>query len=153
MFQPSSQNLSFQQQVIALAQNYPCPRCSSGLIETYGLTETFQCGNCQRDFVALRGARLLYPARLMGWKIAPTFWWDGFRWHWAGTTATSKQLATIVSASLVPVILLNVALSLHLFAHRPEWCTPLIMSLLVGLLSVQMIYVFCWDFDFLSKSK
>jgi hypothetical protein len=153
MFQPSSQHLSFQQQVIALAQSYPCPRCSSGLIETYGLTETLQCGSCQRNFVALRGARLLYPAQTMGWKIAPTYWWDGFRWHWAGTTATSKQLSTIVASSLVPVILLNVALSLHFWSNRPLWCTPLMLSLVVGLLAVQMIYLLCWDFDFLTKSK
>jgi len=123
------------------------------MIETFGITETLQCSGCKRNFVALRGARMLCPAETMGWKIAPTFWWDGFRWHWAGTTASTKQLSTIVLTSLLPVIALNVALNMHAWSSRPEWLTPLVLSLVVGLASIQMIYFLCWDFDFLNKNK
>lgn len=151
MFQPNAQQFSFRQQIIALNQSYPCPRCSAGVMEPFGLTETFKCNGCKRVYVPLKGGRYLFPANSIGWKIAPTFWWDGYRWHWAGTTASTQQLSCIVLVSLLPVVALNVAIHMNLLAGRPYWCTPLLMSLIIGLITTQVAYLTCWDFDFLSK--
>lgn len=153
MFQPSQQQFSFRQQVIALNQSYPCPRCNPGIMEPFGLTETFQCNSCHRNFVPLKGGRFLYPARHLGWKIAPTFWWDGFRWHWAGTTATSRQLSAIVAVSLVPVLLVNLLICYDIWSSRPDWCNPLLLTPVIGLLAIQLVYMLCWDFDFLTKKS
>ena len=150
MFHPSSSHLSFRQQVIALSQSYPCPRCTPGVLETQGLTETLHCNHCARGFVALRGGRLLYPATQMGWKIAPIFWWDGFRWHWGGTTATTKQLMSIIALSFLPVT--AVIFYAVLYGQTlPKWAEPQLLSPIVGLLTMQLIYLLCWDFDFFSK--
>jgi len=154
MFQPSShQQFSFRQQVIALNQAYPCPRCTAGMMEPFGLTETFKCNSCKKTFVPLKGGRFLYPARHIGWRIAPTFWWDGFRWHWAGTTATPRQLAIIVLVSLIPVVAANLAVYFNVWTGRPDWCHPSLITPLIGLLSIQIAYLSCWDFDFLSSGK
>ena len=153
MFHSSYQQLPFKQQVIALSQIYPCPRCITGQLEPFGLTETLRCANCERTFVPLKGGRLLCPANRMGWKIAPTFWWDGLRWHWAGTTATTGQLVGIVTAFLLPLLLLNAGLHFNVLSGRPDWCTPLLMTAILGLLTIQVIYFTCWDFDFLTRRK
>lgn len=153
MFHQSYQQLPFQQQIIALSQTYPCPRCSCGVLEPFGHTETLHCNSCERTFVALCGARMLFPASALGSKIAPTFWWDGLRWHWAGTTATSKQLIVMVLISIVPVLLLNFALSLNFWQSRPQWLNPIALTAIVGLATLQMIYLICWDFEFLSRRK
>lgn len=153
MFNSSYQNLSFRQQIISANQSYPCPRCTSGMLETYGLTETFKCTSCERSFVALRGGRMLYPANRMGIKVAPTFWWDGLRWHWAGTTASTKQLFTIVAMFVLPVALAQLAFAFNLIADKPDWLNPALATALVSLLSMQAIYFLCWDFDFVSRSK
>jgi hypothetical protein len=153
MFHQSYQQLSFQQQIIALNQTYPCPRCNSGMLELFGYTETFKCNDCQRSYVPLCGARMLHPALRLGSKIAPTFWWDGLRWHWAGTTATSKQILAIVALSVVPIILINLALTMNFWKDRPEWCSPILLSIVVGLMTLQMIYLICWDFETLSRGK
>jgi hypothetical protein len=153
MFNQSYQQLSFTQQIIALNQTYPCPRCSCGIMEPYGHTETFQCNSCERLFVPLRGGRLLHPANQMGFKIAPTFWWDGLRWHFAGTTATANQVLGILVALLLPLLSLNLSLSLNLWQDRPELCSPLLLTALVGLATVVMIYFCCWDFDFLARRR
>lgn len=153
MFHPSYQQLSFHQQIISLTQNYPCPRCTCGSLEPFGLTETFKCNSCERAFVPLRGGRLLYPANRMGIKVAPTFWWDGLRWHWAGTTATSRQLGAVVALFMMPLLALNVALYMNLFQSLPEWCSPILLTAVMGLLTIQLIYFMCWDFDFLTKRK
>ena len=152
MFNQSYQQIQFDKQIIALCTNYPCPRCS-GMLEPFGLTETFQCNSCDRNYVPLHGGRLLHPANRMGLKIAPTFWWDGLRWHWAGTTATAKQLVSIVGAFFVPLLALNGALSLNLWTDRPDWCSPVLLTAIFGLLTIQLIYLMCWDFDFLTKKK
>lgn len=148
---PSSQHLSIRQQVIALSQSYPCPRCNTGVMEPFGLTETLQCTGCRRGFVPLRGGRFLYPANQLGWKIAPIFWWDGFRWHWGGTTATTKQLSTIVMLSLLPVIGLLVFNSIYPQHNLPRWAEPTLLSPVIGLLTMQLMYLLCWDFDFFSR--
>ena len=153
MFHPSYQQLSFVQQIISISQNYPCPRCTCGSLEPFGLTETFKCNSCERAFVPLRGGRLLYPANRLGVKVAPTFWWDGLRWHWAGTTATSRQLSLIVAFFFTPLLLLNIGLCLNLFSERPEWCSPILLTAVLGLMTIQLIYFLCWDFDFLTKRK
>jgi hypothetical protein len=153
MFNQSYQQLSFHQQIIGLSQNYPCPRCTCGSLEPFGLTETFKCTGCDRSFVPLRGGRLLHPANRMGWKIAPTFWWDGLRWHWAGTTATTKQLTTIVALFVIPLIALNACLFMSNGIERPEWCNPVLMTAILGLLTMQLIYLLCWDFDFLTSKR
>ncbi len=153
MFNQSYQQLSFHQQIIGLSQNYPCPRCVCGSLEPFGLTETFQCASCDRSFVPLRGGRLLHPARSMGWKIAPTFWWDGLRWHWAGTTASARQMTTILALLIVPLLALNIGFYFYSGIDRPEWCNPILITATVGLLMTQLIYLACWDFDFLTKKK
>lgn len=89
----------------------------------------------------------------MGMKVAPTFWWDGLRWHWAGTTATTKQLLAIVSLFMMPLVILHGSLYLNLWAERPEWLSPMLLTALMGLLTIQLIYFTCWDFDFLAKRK
>ena len=99
----------------------------------------------------LKGGRFLYPANSLGWKIAPIFWWDGYRWHWAGTTATGRQLFTIVILSILPVIAANLAMYFGFWANRPDWCTPLIVSPVVGLISINLLYLTCWDYDFLAR--
>jgi hypothetical protein len=96
---------------------------------------------------------MLHPANRLGSKIAPTFWWDGLRWHFAGTTATTNQVLTILTAFLLPLLALNLSLSLNLWHDRPDWCSPLLMTALIGLITVQMIYFCCWDFDFLARSR
>ena len=156
MFHPSSQHLSFRQQVISLNQNYPCPRCPVGSLEVFGLTETLKCDSCERSFVPLKGGRFLYPSNHLGWKIAPTFWWDGFRWHHDRTTASTKQLTIITFLSLVPVIMILALAHLNpnLWAEAlPKWCispslTSVLLASVVGLISLQLIYWSCWDFDF-----
>jgi len=153
MFNQSYQQLSFQQQVIALNQTYPCPRCSCGILEPFGHTETLKCNGCERNFVPLRGSRLLHPAHRMGSRVAPTFWWDGLRWHWAGTTATAAQLIGILFIFLAPLLAFHVSVALHLWHDRPEWCSPLLMTALIGLASIQLIYFSCWDFDFLARHR
>lgn len=153
MFHSSYQNLSFRQQIIAANQSYPCPRCSSGMIEPFGITETLKCTSCERSFVALRGGRMLYPANRMGLKIALTFWWDGLRWHCAGTTASSRQLLMLALLLASPVALSQMLLSLNLIASKPEWLSPPLAGaagMLVGLL---LIYSFCGDFDVVAKRK
>lgn len=154
MFPSSSQHLSLKQQVIALSQSYPCPRCTPGVLEPFGHTETMSCTSCKRSFVPLRGGRLLFPANSMGWRIAPTFWWDGYRWHWGGTTASSKQLSMIVILSLLPVLAIACS-SKFMFG----WChasTPdsaWIICPIVGLITMQLIYACCWDFEFYSSKR
>ncbi|CAN5435395.1 hypothetical protein BH11CYA1_BH11CYA1_36130 [soil metagenome] len=151
MFHSSYQNLSFRQQIIAANQSYPCPRCSSGMIEPFGITETLKCTSCERSFVALRGGRMLYPANSMGLKIALTFWWDGLRWHCAGTTASSRHMVMPALFLASPVALL--LLSLNLLVSKPEWASPPLAAaagMLVGLL---LIYSYCGDFDVVAKRK
>lgn len=148
MFYQSYQNLSFQQHIIGLTQSYPCPRCSAGALETFGLTETLKCNTCNRAFVALRGGRLLYPANHLGIKIAPTFWWDGLRWHWAGTTATTRNCVLLIALFVIPLTLLNIGIYFDIWSDRPEWCNPLLLTSIIGLLNIQLIYFMCWDFNF-----
>lgn len=153
MFHQSYQQLSFHQQIIAPTQSYPCPRCGSGVLEAFGYTETLKCNGCERSFVPLYGARLLHPATRMGTKIAPTFWWDGLRWHWAGTTASTKDWLSIFVLATAPMICLNVVLLMNIWKDRPQWCSPLALNILVGLIMAQMIYLICWDFNFLSSRQ
>lgn len=86
-------------------------------------------------------------------KIAPTFWWDGLRWHWAGTTATTRQVASIVTLFMAPLAVLYGALYLNLWSARPEWLSPLLLTAIIGLFTTQLLYFTCWDFDFLAKRK
>jgi hypothetical protein len=153
MFNQSYTQLSFHQQIIALNQTYPCPRCNCGILEPFGHTETFQCNGCQRSFVPLRGGRLLNPAHRMGAKIAPTFWWDGLRWRWAGTTASTAQLVAIVVSFLMPLVVLNLAIAFNLLHERPEWASPLPITAAVGLMSMLLLYFMCWDFNFGSRRR
>lgn len=154
MFPSSSQQLSLKQQVIALSQSYPCPRCTPGVLEPFGHTETMMCSSCKRSFVPLRGGRLLFPSNSLGWKIAPTFWWDGYRWHWGGTTATSKQLSIIVLLSLLPVVAIACSSKwLAQFHSNYVLCDAWILCPIVGLITMQLIYACCWDFEFYSKEK
>ena len=89
----------------------------------------------------------------MGMKVAPTFWWDGLRWHWAGTTATTRQLCSIVAFFLLPLAALNLGISLNIWGERPEWCSPMFLTAVAGLVTLQIIYFLCWDYDFLTKKK
>ncbi len=155
VFPSSSQQLSIKQQVIALSQSYPCPRCTPGVLEPFGHTETMMCSGCKRSFVPLRGGRLLFPANSLGWKIAPTFWWDGYRWHWGGTTATTRQLTVIVLMSLLPVLgAIFASSNQHWFLGQlPQPDSLWVVCPIVGLITMQLIYACCWDFEFYSKSR
>ncbi len=153
MFNSSYQNLSFRQQIISPTQSYPCPRCSTGLLEPFGLTECLKCSSCERSYVALRGGRLLTPANRLGFKIAPTFWWDGLRWHWAGTTASTKQLFLLVLFFVMPIAASQIAFQANLFGSHPDWLNPFLASGVIALFALQTIYVLCWDFDFVSKQR
>ena len=153
VYPSSSQQLTLKQQVIALSQSYPCPRCTPGALEPFGHTETMMCSNCNRSFVPLRGGRLLFPANSMGWKIAPTFWWDGYRWHWGGTTATTKQLSIIVMLSLLPVFGVVFAHKAGMFNLPTGYDALWVICPIVGLITMQLLYACCWDFEFYSKDK
>ncbi len=153
MFHPSYQHTSYRQQVILLNQSYPCPRCKCGVLEPYGHTETFKCNGCDRGFVPLRGGRFLYPANRMGWKIAPIYWWDGLRWHWQGTTATAAQLAMIVLTFLIPMIALNAAFHFNVWPETPELLNPVLLTVLLGLITLEAIYFLCWDFEFTQRRR
>lgn len=146
------QNLSFRQQIITANQSYPCPRCSCGMLEAFGITETLKCTSCERGFVALHGGRMLYPANRMDWKIAPTFWWDGLRWHWAATTANTRQILTLVLLTVMAVTGTYAAFGFNLIA-RWEWLSPMLAASVVLFLSLGSIYFFCGDFDVVAKRK
>lgn len=153
LFNSSYQSISFRQQIISCNQSYPCPRCNCGILETYGLTETLQCSSCQRNFVALRGGRYLHPANSMGVKIAPTFWWDGLRWHWAGTTASTRQITVMFMLLATPLMALALGYQNNLFKGAPDWLNlPLAMAA-ASLLGMQALYFFCWDFDFVARRR
>jgi len=123
------------------------------MLEAYGLTETLKCTSCERSFVALRGGRLLYPANRLGMKIAFTFWWDGLRWHWAGHTASTKQLVALVMFFFLPMITAEVAFALNLLPEHPEWLSPAAACVAIAMLTSSAIYFFCWDFDHVAKRK
>jgi putative effector of murein hydrolase LrgA (UPF0299 family) len=153
MFNSSYQHVSFRQQIISTSQSYPCPRCAGGMLEAYGLTETLKCTSCERSFVALRGGRLLYPANRLGLKVALTFWWDGLRWHWAGHTASTKQLLSVMMFFFLPIMAAQVAFALNLIPERPDWLSPAMASTAIALLSTTAIYFMCWDFTSVARRK
>ena len=149
----SYQHKTQRQQVIALNQSYPCPRCNCGVLEPFGHTETFQCSGCSRCFVPLNNGRKLYPANRMGWKIASTYWWDGLRWNWAGTTASAFQLLSIVMMFITPMLTVNLLMTSNVWTQRPEWVSPLLMTAVVGLVMAVVLRLLCWDFDIGSNSQ
>jgi hypothetical protein len=153
MFNSSYQHISFRQQIISTSQSYPCPKCSSGMLEPFGLTEVMKCSACERSYVALRGGRLLYPANHLGIKVAKTFWWDGLRWHWAGHTANTKQLLAIIFLFFAPILTAQVLFALNLWPEHPEWLNARTACLAVGAITGLAIYCFCFDFDIVVKRK
>jgi hypothetical protein len=153
MFNSSYQHISFRQQIISTGQSYPCPQCSAGMLEAFGLTETLKCSSCERSFVALRGGRLLYPANRLGMKVALTFWWDGLRWHWAGHTASTRQLLAIILFFFTPILTAQVFFALNLWPEHPEWLSAKITSLVVAALSAAALYCMCFDFDIVVKRR
>jgi len=152
MFNSSYQHISFRQQIISTNQSYPCPRCSGGMLDAYGLTETLKCSSCERSFVALRGGRMLFPANRMGMKIGLTFWWDGLRWHLSGTTASLRHIATITMLFFIPIMATIIACALNI-GERPEWLSPAAICATVFVLTFSTISFFCWDFDKVTKRK
>jgi len=123
------------------------------MLDAYGLTETLKCSSCERSFVALRGGRMLYPANRMGMKIGLTFWWDGLRWHWAGHTASMRQIVTMVMFFFLPILASQVACALNIGPERPEWLSPAAITASVFVLTFATISFFCWDFDKVTKRK
>jgi hypothetical protein len=53
----------------------------------------------------------------------------------------------------MPLALMHGALYLNLWAERPEWLSPMLLTALMSLLTIQLLYFTCWDFDFLAKRK
>jgi hypothetical protein len=153
MFNSSYQHISFRQQIISASQSYPCPQCCGGMLEAFGLTETLKCSSCERSFVALRGGRLLYPANRLGMKVALTFWWDGLRWHWAGHTASTKQLLAIVLLFFTPLLAAQVFFALNLWPEHPDWLSAKTTTLAIAGLTLATLYCFCFDFDMVIKRK
>lgn len=107
MFDQSYQQLYVQKQIISLSESYPCPRCKGGNMEPFGETETFMCSSCNRHFVAINAGRILYPSSRLKIKIAPVFWWDGLRWHLAGTTASPGQSMFTLALFIAPLLMIN----------------------------------------------
>jgi hypothetical protein len=153
MFNSSYQHVSFRQQIISTSQSYPCPRCAGGMLEAHGHSETLKCTSCERPFVALRGGRMLYPANRMGTKVALAFWWDGLRWHFAGTTASTRQLITVALLFFLPLIAAQVAFALNLVPDHPEWFSPAMACTAIALLATTAIYFMCWDFNSVTRRK
>jgi hypothetical protein len=60
---------------------------------------------------------------------------------------------TIVSLFIMPLVALYAGMTLNVWSERPDWCSPLLLTSVLGLLTIQLIYFLCWDFDFLSKRK
>jgi hypothetical protein len=153
MFNSSYQQISFRKQIISTTQSYPCPQCSSGMLEPFGLTETMKCTCCERTYVALSGGRLLYPANRLVMKISPTYWWDGLRWHWAGHTANTKQLLAIFVFFMTPILLSQVLFALNLLPEHPDWLNAKTAFIAVAALTSAAIYCFCADYDFVVKRR
>ena len=150
MFDQSYQQLYVQKQVISLEHSYPCPRCKSGLLKPFGETETFSCEHCERKFVALNAGRILHPARRLRIKIAPVFWWDGTRWHLAGTTASPSQNFLLMLIFVVPMIVINAFVFFINHGHLDPLDQHLVLNLallngLVAFFMAQLFYLFCWD--------
>ena len=161
MFDQSYQQLYLQKQIIALGASYPCPRCKCGSLEAFGETETFICGACRRNFVAINAGRILYPAYSMKTKVAPVFWWDGLRWHLAGTTASKKQIIFASTSFLLPLAIINTfILSLNhvqsaVLAHTLSqnfYLNLAFLNVLVGFFMSQLLYFMCWEQDKRIKS-
>jgi hypothetical protein len=142
--------LSFPQQVINSGKAYPCPRCPVGAIEVTGLSETFNCSDCGRHYIALCGGHYLYPAKPPGWKIMPVFWWDGFHWHRSGNTATKSQLTLMVFLSLLPALAYFLPIHLHLWNPAAAWCHSVFPVAGIAIASLAALWLGSWDFDFLS---
>jgi len=154
MFDQSYQQLYLEKQVILHGQVYPCPRCKCGNLEAFGETETFICTACSRNFVAINAGRILYPVYRMKTKIAPVFWWDGLRWHLAGTTASAKQVIWGIIIFVVPIMLLNGAVFYlnhgHNIGQAPKeafWLNLSLLNLLIGFFLAQIFYLMCWDHE------
>lgn len=152
MFEQSYQSLYLEKQMILQGQTYPCPRCKYGSLEPFGETETFVCSACSRDFVAISAGRILYPACHMKRKIAPVFWWDGLHWHFAGTTASLKQLATVVLLIASSFAFVNCALLylkyeqiLGQTTRLAPWLNLLLINILMATLLGHLFYTLCWD--------
>ncbi len=133
---------------------YPCPRCKCGNLEAFGETETFICTACRRNFVAINAGRILYPAHSMKTKIAPVFWWDGLRWHLAGTTASKEQIMFAAISFLAPLVIINsfVLLFNHgqsvMLAHTLSQnflLNLVLLNILVGFFMAQLLYLMCWE--------
>jgi hypothetical protein len=154
MFEQSYQQLYIEKQVILLGQNYPCPRCKCGNLEPFGETETFICATCRRNFVAINAGRVLYPVYSMKTKIAPVFWWDGLRWHLAGTTASSRQAIVTMLLFILPILALDALVFCFNHGHLPAsataqtfWLNLALLNLLVGFFMAQLFYLTCWDHE------
>jgi len=154
MSDQSYQQLYMQKQIISLSESYPCPRCKSGKLEPFGETETFSCRGCSRKFVAINAGHILYPAGRLKIKIAPIFWWDGLRWHLAGTTASPAQNIFASILFVAPLITINIfaflfnhgQLGAHGQALNQSFFLNLgLLNILVVFFMAQLFYLFCWD--------
>ena|SRR5579872_122244 len=146
--------LYIEKQVISLSESYPCPRCKSGQIEPFGETETFNCNQCTRKFVALNAGRILYPAKRLKIKIAPIFWWDGLHWHLAGTTASTIQNTFVATMFIAPILTVNAFVffinhgHLGMAGHALTQSTLfnlVLLNVLTLFFMAQLFYLFCWD--------
>ena len=152
MFDQSYQQLYLEKQIIVLEQAYPCPRCKAGNLEPFGETETFACTACRRSFVAINAGRTLYPVFSMKLKISPVFWWDGLHWHFAGTTASHKQLVISLIFFVIPLLAIDAMVFWfnqgHAVSHasiQAFWVNLSLFNLLVGFFLAQLFYLICWD--------
>ena len=154
MFQKSSQNISFNhKQVINLDNSYACPKCEVGNISQFGHSETFLCNECRHKFVPLKASKLLYPANDPGFKIALTYWYDGQKWHKAGTTASFTYMLTLMIVLTIPPLILNYFLTQNIWLNKPYWCNNEILILLSIILELQLFYTYIWDGSILIDQK
>ena len=59
--------------------------------------------------MAINAGRVLYPVYSMKTKISPVFWWDGLRWHLAGTTASNGQFLATMLLFVTPLLGIDAA--------------------------------------------
>ena len=146
MFPKSHSNLTFShKRTISLDQTYSCPKCSIGTISNYGHGEVLHCNECQHKFVPLNSSKLLYPAIDPGFKIAPTYWYDGKDWRFAGTSASFTHVLILTIIAILPYLVLDYLICQNIWLNRPSWYSNELTFGLVFLTEFVLFKMFIWD--------
>ena len=54
---------------------------------------------------------------------------------------------------ITPMLAVNLLMTSNVWAQRPEWVSPLLMTAVVGLVMAVVLRLLCWDFDIGSNSQ